>query len=390
LCGIAPNESAQTTIVEAILIDPHLRIKVSPTAAAPNIATFGYSIHTLQSQMDLSKGFTSGFNYLRFGLSLSVLVWHAFIITSGMAMAQFTASQWAGYITFWILPMFFALSGFLVASSLVRTPSIAKFLWLRFIRIYPALTVEVILSALVLGSLATTLPLKEYFTNPVFFKYLLNTFGWIHYELPGVFADNIFPNILNGSLWTVPFELECYAVLALMALFTLTKRPALFLNLFLFLCIAKVISTFFMASVGSVPANVNGRPLVAFFIAGVFIYLYRRNIPFNRYLALASFVAGCLLMYNYRYVFLASFPVAYFTVWLGLHRPKSIPIVMDGDYSYGIYLYAGPLQQAIWHWTSFGKTFSGNVVLSLILVSIFAAFSWHAIEKPMLRFKKLF
>jgi peptidoglycan/LPS O-acetylase OafA/YrhL len=340
--------------------------------------------------MDLSNGFASGFNYLRFGLSISVLVWHAYIITVGMAAAQLTASHWSGYITFWILPMFFALSGFLVASSLVRTPNLAKFLWLRFIRIYPALTVEVILSAFILGSMATTLPLNEYFTHPIFYEYLLNTVGWIHYELPGVFTDNIFPNVLNGSLWTVPYELECYAVLAAMALFTLRKRPALFLNIFLFLCVAKVISTFFMVSVGSVPANVNGRPLVAFFLVGVFIYLYRASIPFNRYLALASFVAGCLLMYNYQYVFLAAFPVAYVTVWLGLHRPKSIPIAMDGDYSYGIYLYAGPVQQALWHWTSFGKTFVGNVVLSLILVSVFAAFSWHAIEKPMLRFKKLF
>jgi peptidoglycan/LPS O-acetylase OafA/YrhL len=164
----------------------------------------------------------------------------------------------------------------------------------------------------------------------------------------------------------------------------------MFLCLFLFLCAAKVISTFFVPFVGSVPANVNGRPLVAFFIAGVFIYIFRAKIPFNGYLALASAVAGCLLMYNYRYVFLASFPVAYLTVWLGLHRPKNIPVVMDGDYSYGIYLYAGPLQQAVWHWTSLGKSFAGNLVLSLILVSLFAAFSWHAVEKPMLRFKKLF
>lgn len=340
--------------------------------------------------MDLTKGFTSGFNYLRFGLSIAVLVWHAFIITSGMAAAQQTASEGVGFITFWILPMFFALSGFLVASSLVRTPTLTKFLWLRFIRIYPALTVEVILSAFILGSLATTLPLKEYFTHPVFFQYLLNMLGWIHYELPGVFEDNIFPRIVNGSLWTVPYELECYAVLALMALFTLRKRPLVFLGLFLFLCFAKVISTFFIPFVGSMPANVNGRPLVAFFVAGVFIYLFRANIPFNRYLALASFIAGCFLMYNYRYVFLAAFPVAYVTVWLGLHRPKTIPVVMDGDYSYGIYLYAGPVQQAIWHWTDIGKSFSGNVVVSLILVSLFAVFSWHAIEKPMLRFKKLF
>ena len=363
-------------------------MSISPTA--PNDARSVFASYTLQSQMDITKGFTSGFNYLRFGLSLAVLVWHACIITFGMDAAQNIASQWAGYITFWILPMFFALSGFLITSSLFRTPTLTKFLWLRFIRIYPALTVEVILSAVILGSFATTLSLNDYFSNPVFFKYLLNTLGWIHYELPGVFTDNIFPNVINGSLWTVPYELECYAVLTAMALFTLRKRPGLFLSVFIFLCVAKTISSFFVESVGSVPANVNGRPLVAFFVAGVYIYIYRAKIPFNRYLALASFIAGCVLMHNYRYVFLSAFPVAYLTVWLGLHRPKNIPIVMDGDYSYGIYLYAGPLQQALWHWTSVGKTCAGNVALSLVLVSLFAAFSWHAIEKPMLKFKKLF
>lgn len=63
---------------------------------------------------------------------------------------------------------------------------------------------------------------------------------------------------------------------------------------------------------------------------------------------------------------------------------------MDGDYSYGIYLYAAPIQQAAWYFTDIGKTYLGNVALSLALVSIFATFSWHAIEKPMLRLKKLF
>jgi peptidoglycan/LPS O-acetylase OafA/YrhL len=55
--------------------------------------------------------------------------------------------------------MFFALSGFLVAGSPERSKTLLTFLGLRAIRIYPALGVEVVLSALLIGTAVTTLPL---------------------------------------------------------------------------------------------------------------------------------------------------------------------------------------------------------------------------------------
>jgi len=345
---------------------------------------------TIFSYMEGIKGFTTGFDYLRFGLSLAVLVWHSYLFTHGLDQAYAIAEWGTGRLTYWILPMFFALSGFLITSSLTRTPSIKKFLWLRFIRIYPALTVEVILSALFLGLLSTTFTLRDYFADPIFFRYLLNILGWIHYELPGVFLDNPQPNIVNTSLWTVPFELECYIVLTVMALFGLRKWPGTFLLLFVLACAIKTGMNVFHPIAEGTPANVRGRHLVLFFLAGVLININRKKIPLSGVWALVCAVLGAACLYNYQFIYLAPFPIAYITVWLGLRRPQKIPVVMDGDYSYGIYLYAAPIQQAVWHFTSFGKTYAGNVILSLILVSIFAAFSWHAIEKPMLRFKKMF
>ncbi|APW37492.1 hypothetical protein RD110_10065 [Rhodoferax koreense] len=340
--------------------------------------------------MEGIKGFTTGFDYLRFGLSLAVLIWHSYLFTFGLSEALELATNWSGRITYWILPMFFALSGFLITSSLSRTPSIKKFLWLRFIRIYPALTVEVILSALILGLLATSFSIRQYFSDPAFYRYLLNILGWIHYELPGVFLENPLPNLVNTSLWTVPFELECYIALTLLALFGLRKWPGWFLVTFTLLCLIKTVVAIYIPITAGSSANVNGRHLVLFFIAGVLININREKIPFSGALAILSTLLGALFLYNYQFIYLAPFPVAYLTIWLGLQRPKRIPYVMDGDYSYGIYLYAAPIQQAVWHFTVFGKTYVGNVILSIILTSIFAVFSWHAIEKPMLRFKKMF
>ena len=70
--------------------------------------------------------------------------------------------------------------------------------------------------ALILGTLLTTLPLGEYFAHPMLHSYFLNIIGDIHYFLPGVFDQNPSHRV-NGQLWTIPFELECYIVLAAVA-----------------------------------------------------------------------------------------------------------------------------------------------------------------------------
>src|SRR5271168_2704028 len=110
-----------------------------------------------------------------------------------------------------IVPAFFALSGFLVTGSALRVRATSTFLMFRVLRILPALLVEVTLSALVLGPIFTTLPLRHYFSDPQFFRYFGNIVGWITFYLPGVFHDNIYPTV-NGNLWTLPAELDCYLI----------------------------------------------------------------------------------------------------------------------------------------------------------------------------------
>jgi peptidoglycan/LPS O-acetylase OafA/YrhL len=87
----------------------------------------------------------------------------------------------------------------------------------------PALTVEVLLSALVLGPVLTTASLENYFLSADFRLYFLNILGDIHYHLPGVFLSNPV-TVVNGQLWTVPWELVCYIVLAALAVTGVFRR----------------------------------------------------------------------------------------------------------------------------------------------------------------------
>lgn len=167
---------------------------------------------SLDERLRATNGRPSGFDYLRLGLAISVVLDHSVVMTYASGDTDLYASPLRPFLRA-VVPMFFALSGFLVAGSLERSKTLLTFLGLRVIRIYPALAAEVLLSAFLIGSAVTTLPFADYFRDPLFLSYLLNVFGDIHYFLPGVFANNPRPDVVNMQLWTVPFELLCYVTL---------------------------------------------------------------------------------------------------------------------------------------------------------------------------------
>jgi peptidoglycan/LPS O-acetylase OafA/YrhL len=169
-----------------------------------------------------------------------------------------------------VLPMFFALSGFLVAGSLERSKTLIMFLGLRILRIVPALSVEVLLSAFIPGPLLTTYPLTAYFSDTRFFAYFLNILGDIHYTLPGLFLSNPRPETVNLQLWTVPFELGCYIVLVFISLVGVFKRRSWFLLAVIGYYGMQIVNTALRPS-GPVGGTPNGKILIAAFVMGVFV-----------------------------------------------------------------------------------------------------------------------
>src|SRR3979409_2478824 len=99
-----------------------------------------------------ARGNTSGFDYLRMFLAVSVLFFHSFAVSYGRLGEAFLYERPLRGLIVLVIPMFFALSGFLVAGSYYRTRDLKKFVMLRVLRIAPALIVEVILCALILGA----------------------------------------------------------------------------------------------------------------------------------------------------------------------------------------------------------------------------------------------
>ncbi|WP_294253424.1 acyltransferase [uncultured Sphingomonas sp.] len=330
---------------------------------------------------------TTGFDYARLVLALAVVLWHTFPVTMSTEALLPHVHEPIMVLVRVILPMFFALSGFLVSSSLERAPNLGVFLWHRVLRIFPALTVEVLLSALILGPLLTTVSLATYFTHREFFQYMVNIIGWIHFRLPGVFLDNPVSGIVNSSLWTVPSELECYITISVLFLIGFTKRPKLLAATYI---LAVALLTWRQMATGApLWFNVDKFNLTLSFVAGMVVYRYRHALPGGFAVAFAAFAVACLLLYFPNAQYVASFPAAYAIAAFGCNRMWRPKLLFGGDYSYGLYLYAYPIQQTVVHLIGPGKFFE-TLGLSLLAMVCFAVFSWHVIEKRILVFKDAF
>jgi peptidoglycan/LPS O-acetylase OafA/YrhL len=326
---------------------------------------------------------TTGFDYLRIALATAVLAWHSIILSTGSAPLD--RALWSGPFRFLpaaILPMFFALSGFLVSASLERT-RLHQFLALRALRIVPALSVAVAFSALVLGPVFTTLPLRQYFTSPEFGGFFLNIVGLVHVTLPGVFEHNPDPRFIASQLWTIPFEFACYNALAVLSLSNLLRDRRAFVRIIVVCSLAATVCALLVAPVSPFD-HVPGLVLVLCFLAAVSLYLYREAIPYSPRLALASAVASSILLEIPNASYLAAFPVAYLTLWLGLKTPPRIPF---GDLSYGIYLLHFPIEQTIMHIIPGAGIWWRLTLMTLPPTFVCAWLSWNWIEHPILGHK---
>ena len=343
------------------------------------------------SVLAANNGFGPGFDSVRVFLASAVIATHSIELTRDGIDNVILRYPTIFDLRFLVVPAFFSLSGFLVASSIFRVKNVRTFLTLRALRIFPALVVEVVLSALVLGFLVSTAPWSEYFSDYNFYLYIGNLAGIkIHYLLPGVFTENP-SNYVNGSLWTVPAEMRCYLSLAVLMATSIIFRKRSLLTLLAFGSAAMMVAVYFEGRLFTHLETNNTRILLLCFYAGVCTYVFRDRIPHSFLLFLLSGALSLAAIWI-PIVLIALGPMAitYVTCYFGLIRiPPPAPFRF-GDYSYGMYLYGYPIQQTLvwitqdqWRWWE-------NFGIAFMLSVIFAATSWHCIELRCLRLRHRF
>jgi peptidoglycan/LPS O-acetylase OafA/YrhL len=344
-------------------------------------------MRTLQSQLDTAGNRPTGFDYLRLTLALSIIVWHSVTLCYGPSAEAYFWTGPPRPLVALLLPSFFALSGFLVAGSLERN-NIPEFLTLRVMRIFPALAVEVLVSAIIIGPLLTTVTWRDYFSDYKFFSYLLNIFGNIHYFLPDLFINNPTPKYVNAQLWTVPVELYCYVILTASSLLGVIKiRNGLFAGT---LCMVMLLT--FGAQFGLIalpPFSPDVGFLIISFLFGVSLYVMRGQITYSWFLFILSLSMYVVLCVNQSSIYLSALPLTYAIIFLGLQNPAKITLIRGADYSYGIYLYGYPLQQTVSYLFPSHRIWYVNALSGVVLALVLAYLSWTYVESKVISHRKI-
>ena len=323
----------------------------------------------------------NNFDALRLTAALAVLFSHQFPVTGTVPPSWMNVAMIGGIAVM----AFFVISGYLVTISWFSQPRLWAFCAKRALRIWPALATVVVLAMLVLGPSFTTLSLREYFSHPMTWDYLQSLLMQIRFNLPGVFADNTYPNTINGSLWTIPIEVSCYALLAAAGTFGLLRWRWVWAGI----CIAYMLWFLTHMTVDLTGVMTHWWEFPAYFAFGSLIATFNGWFLRHRLACCAAAcLAGALLWAcGFGYSALLLFLPA---VLLGVGT-LSWPVLRHagrwGDVSYGVYLYAFPIQQTLRHlWPELG--FASSVLLVAALTLLAGWLSWQLVEAPTLRLKR--
>ena len=182
---------------------------------------------------DHLSGRDNHLNLIRMVAAMAVLVSHAFPIALGEGAAEpleaLTGMALGGHA----VAVFFILSGLLIARSFDRGSSHIRFLVARFLRLFPALIVVLVLTVLI-GATVSELSPGVYFATMDTLTYIPRnlSLAFLQYSLPGVFVENPGGSVINGSLWTLFYEVVCYIAVFGLGLIGLLRKRAVFTAIF--------------------------------------------------------------------------------------------------------------------------------------------------------------
>ncbi|QNI50238.1 acyltransferase family protein [Synechococcus sp. RS9915] len=242
------------------------------------------------------------------------------------------------------VPLFILLSGLLVTESYLNSPTLRIYIQKRLRRILPAYIVVVLLGGLILWAIGAFLSLPGSGSFLQLASYYFNNLLFLNFLQPCVFDSSIFREVkycaVNGSLWTIKFELFFYMILPFI-IFSLGKLPKLicfFASLLLLVFAMFTPSIYFQ--------------IFVCFVAGVLFSLSRDFwLPSLVNIKIPSILRAFLVLFA-AILIGGNFPLPVAAIVLlslsfvgTKYASKDINFLKFGDLSYGIYLVHYPLIQ---------------------------------------------
>jgi peptidoglycan/LPS O-acetylase OafA/YrhL len=321
-------------------------------------------------------------NALRLVFALAVIVSHAWPL-GGFGLDPFVGDLTIGD---WAVAGFFAISGFLITGSRMRS-SFLPYLQRRFLRIFPGLWACLIVIALVFVPIAA-LKQREVPSLAGLATFLGATAALSprHLGWDGALPTLPEPDVWDGSLWTLFHEFACYLLVGFALTLAVVRRHRELLVLaFLAFVVVHAVDVELRPGDFSMPAQFVW--LAMYFLAGAVLYAYREEIPVSWWAA--GVCAGVVVVAGVldRATEVAALPFAYLTLWLGIVLPLQ-RVGRRNDLSYGVYIYAFPVQQSLVLFGAAGLGVWAYTGLAVLLTLPLAAASWLVVEHPAMQLRK--
>jgi len=322
------------------------------------------------------------FDIMRHAAAYLVMVSHHYAL-NGFSEPKIFESTKLG--TFAVI-IFFSISGYLITNSFFNSTSTYSYIKKRALRIFPGLIAcAIIMTFLIFPIFGTQNRAFDWLlsTNPIQSLVYFSFFGspGSGEMVNGFTSDYVFNDSANGSLWSLKFEFLDY--IAIMLIFTIIKRPVLGSIIFIVFSVAGVLINnkyhisdyyFYRAAAYSIP-----------FAMGSLLYatrhVWQKHYTY-KYILMASAFVGLLVTPHHDELSLSIlFLAPVLVIMLGFSFKDPL-IKGKFDISYGVYIYAFPLQQIFSNY--FPGEFGMSFIMSMVTTTVLALASWFMIEKKFL------
>lgn len=313
----------------------------------------------------------NNFDFLRILAATAIILSHSYALV-GKPEPLFLGRTFGD----WGVNIFFIISGYLLAGT---DDFSIRYFWKRGLRLLPALSASVIVTIFVIGPMVTELSISNYFQDPATWAFLSRILIFFGVDrIPGVFEDNPFPNAVNGSIWMLPYLVVMYVILYIYGYYKLLKNKLVMIYMLLiaYAMIPPDVNSF----VGIISTWYFWHWYLYFFI-GSLLYIYKNILNFGIQTTIFS-----LLLYIYSLYFdyfETIHYIAYPIIIISISLIKSDifnNVGKYGDFSYGMFVFAWPIQQTIvhfWHSINAPQMFFLSWFISLSV----AIASWNLIER---------
>jgi peptidoglycan/LPS O-acetylase OafA/YrhL len=329
-------------------------------------------------------------NSWRLALAMLVIVFHAFPLT-GRDVPFAPARQLLREIG---VDGFFAISGFLIVASWLGNPRLRNYFVARGFRILPGFYTCLIVTAFVIAPIGVALqggPVRDLLLSTAPTEYILkNSAVWmLQFDIGGTPHGVPWP-AWDFSLWTLKWELLCYIAVAVLGVVGLLGRrwllPAAMVLALSWSALFSYISSYSGLGPGLGNAEVQAGRFAVMFLAGALVHQFRNVIPARWSLVGVSvvIVLAAGLLPNYRLI--AAVPLAYAIIVSGalIHDKR---FRLRTDLSYGVYIYAFPIQQLLVICGLGSMNPIAFMTISALATLPIAALSWIVVEKPAMTLK---